>query len=54
MGSNEHFMPNSFVQVATVSEIPPGQTLRIQHEQHDILLANVGGTLYRLRRHLHP
>ena len=46
MGLNEHFMPNPFVQVATVSEIPPGQTLRIQHEQRDILLANVGGTLY--------
>ena len=39
-------MPNPFVQVATVSEIPPGQTLRIQHEQRDILLANVGGTLF--------
>lgn len=39
-------MPNPFVQVATVSEILPGQTLRIQHEQRDILLANVGGTLF--------
>ena len=39
-------MSNSFVQVSTVSEIPAGQTLRIQHEQRDILLANVGGTLF--------
>ncbi len=46
MGLNEHSMPKSFVPVATVSEIPPGHTRRIQHGRHAILLANVGGTLY--------
>ena len=38
-------MPN-FVRVAAVSDIPEGQTLRIEHQQHPILLANVAGTLY--------
>ncbi len=39
-------MPNSFVKVASASEIPPGHTLRIEHQGRPILLANVAGTVY--------
>ena len=39
-------MPKDFVQVATLSDIPAGQTLRIEHQTRFILLANVAGTIY--------
>ena len=39
-------MPKSYIPVATVTEVPLGKTLRIEHQRHPILLANVGGTLY--------
>ncbi len=39
-------MPNRSIRVATLSEIPPGTTLRITSLQPPILLANVSGTIY--------
>ena len=39
-------MSNSFVKVATVSEVAQGQTRRVESQNHPILLANVAGTIY--------
>ena len=37
----------SYVTVARLSEIPPGQTLRVTPTRHDrLVLCNVGGTIY--------
>ena len=39
-------MPKPFVKVAMLADIPPGNTLRIEHASQFILLANVAGTIY--------
>ena len=39
-------MPKPFTKVAALLDIPLGKTLRIEHQNRFILLANVAGTVY--------
>ena len=39
-------MPESYVRVAALADLPPGRTLRVEPGRRPILLANVAGTVY--------
>lgn len=39
-------MPKQYLRVASLKELPPGHTLRVEPEQHPVLLANVDGSVY--------
>jgi 3-phenylpropionate/trans-cinnamate dioxygenase ferredoxin subunit len=39
-------MPETFVKVAKVSELPPGSLKRVEVGRDEILLANVGGAIH--------
>jgi 3-phenylpropionate/trans-cinnamate dioxygenase ferredoxin subunit len=40
------FMPETYVAVASVTEIQPGKTRRVVLDGHPVLLANVDGSYY--------
>lgn len=42
-------MPDDFIQVAAVADLPPGNMIRVAVDGQPVMLANVDGAFYALR-----